>query len=214
MSQPDPFSSDKFNLWAENYDQDIKAQTQFPFLGYERVLETVVALAAPQAGASVLDIGVGTGNLALRFEERGCKLWGTDFSDAMLDKARRKLPGAHFVQHDLRAAWPAELDRRFDHIVSAYVFHHFELKKKVNICQQLASRYLVEDGNLVIADISFPNTKAMKSFAESAGELWTQEPFWLVDEALAALEKAGLRAEYVQVSGCAGVYSINRPVKL
>ena len=213
MSQPDPFSSDKFNLWAENYDQDIKAQTRFPFIGYERVLETVVTLAAPQAGASVLDLGAGTGNLALRFAERGCKLWCADFSEAMLDKARRKLPGARFVQHDLRAAWPAELDRRFDHIVSAYVFHHFELKKKVKLCLELVSGHLIEDGNLIIADISFPNAKTMKSFAESVGELWTQEPFWLADEALAALEKADLQAEYVQVSDCAGVYSITKPLK-
>ena len=172
-----------------------------------------MTLAAPQAGASVLDLGAGTGNLALRFAERGCKLWCADFSEAMLDKARRKLPGARFVQHDLRAAWPAELDRRFDHIVSAYVFHHFELKKKVKLCLELVSGHLIEDGNLIIADISFPNAKTMKSFAEAVGELWTQEPFWLADEALAALEKADLQAEYVQVSDCAGVYSITKPLK-
>lgn len=210
MPGNDPFSSAEFDPWAESYDQDTATLAKFPFDGYTRVLETVLNLASPEAGASVLDLGTGTGNLVLRFAERGCKLWCTDFSEAMLVKARGKLPGAHFVLHDLRAAWPAELDRKFDCIVSAYVFHHFELKKKVDLCRELVSGHLIENGKLIIADISFPDLNAMKAFSESIGELWEQEPYWLADEMLAALALAGLQAEYLQVSNCAGVYNISR----
>ncbi len=208
MTDTDPFPSSDFDPWAENYDDDTASQTTFPFAGYEAVLSTVFRLASPSAGASVLDIGTGTGNLALRFAALGCDLWCTDFSEAMLAKAREKLPAAHFVLHDLRREWPAQLDRRFDCIVSAYVFHHFELDKKVELCKDLAVRHLTPGGKLVIADISFQNRNDMQAFAESIGALWEPEPYWLADESIAALSAAGLSVDYVQVSICAGVYAI------
>lgn len=207
MSQSDPFAPEDFDPWAESYDDDVVSQDTFPFAGYRDVLETVVNLAAVKAGMSVLDLGTGTGNLASRFARQGCELWCTDFSEAMLAKARAKLPSAHFVQHDLRAAWPAALDRRFDRILSAYVFHHFELDRKVELCRELITRRLAPGGKLIVADISFADQKAMQAFARSIGDLWEPEPYWLADEALPAFSWAGLQAEYLQVSPCAGVYA-------
>ncbi len=208
MTANDPFSPEEFDPWAESYDQDVASQEQFPFAGYERALDTVVEQAAPQSGMSVLDIGTGTGNLALRFARLGCDVWCSDFSQAMLEKAREKLPGAHFVRHDLRAPWPAELDRRFDRIVSAYVFHHFDLTGKVELCKSLVTGRLTAGGKLVVADLSFPSEEAMQAFARSVGELWEQEPYWLVDKSKPALESAGLKVSYIQVSKSAGVYTI------
>jgi putative AdoMet-dependent methyltransferase len=210
MTMPnDPFPASEFDPWADTYDQDVAAQSPFPFDGYERVLDTVVRLAMSAPGMSVLDIGTGTGNLAGRFSMQGCELWCTDFSEAMLQKARAKLPNAHFVLHDLRASWPRELQRGFDRIVSAYVFHHFELEKKVELCRSLAAKRLKTAGKLIIADLSFPDKKAMETFAATVGPQWEEEPYWLADEAIAALQLASLRAEYIQVSACAGVYLIS-----
>jgi putative AdoMet-dependent methyltransferase len=161
---------------------------------------------------SVLDLGTGTGNLALRFAGLGCKLWCTDFSEAMLQKAREKLPASvQFVLHDLNAAWPPDLDRRFDRIVSAYVFHHFELSRKVALALELVRQYLNPGGAVILADVSFRDAPTMHQFAESNGDLWEEEPYWLADESVAALAAAGLKAEYVQVSDCAGVYRIEEP---
>ncbi len=209
MSPTDPFPSSEFDPWAETYDHDVATQNRFPFDGYEQALAIVVKLAAPARGMSVLDIGTGTGNLALRFAARGCELWCTDFSEPMLAKAREKLPDAHFVLHDLRAAWPAELNRRFDRIVSAYVFHHFGLEEKVALCKDLTAHHLASGGKLVLADLSFTNRQAMESFAQSVGALWEQEPYWLADESIQALAAAGLKVAYLQVSVCAGIYTIS-----
>jgi putative AdoMet-dependent methyltransferase len=126
----------------------------------------------------------------------------------MLVKAREKLPGAHFVPHDLRQPWPDELDRRFDRIVSAYVFHHFDTAEKTHLCRLLVSQHMATRGRLVIGDISFANEMTMQVFARSVGELWEQELYWLADDCIPALQAAGLIVAYTQVSACAGVYSI------
>jgi putative AdoMet-dependent methyltransferase len=210
MSQTDPFPPSEFDPWAKTYDQDVINQNQFPFDGYTNVLETVINFAAPVRGMSVLDIGTGTGNLAVRFAERGCELWCTDFSEAMLAKAREKLPQAHFALHDFRTPLPKELDQHFDRIVSAYVFHHVELNEKVSLCKKLVTQNLSDNGKLIVADLSFPNLEAMNSFARSVGGLWEQEPYWLVDESIPALQNANLQVEYKQVSACAGIYVISR----
>lgn len=205
----DPFPPSEFDQWAETYDQATQTSSVFPFAGYEQVLETVVREAGARPGMTVLDIGTGTGNLALRFAGLGCELWCTDFSESMLEKARVKLPGAHFVLHDFRTDLPPELkEKRFDAIVSAYVFHHLDLTGKVQLCQALAAQNLAPDGKLVIADLSFQNRAAMDAFAASVLELWDEEPYWLVEEAIPALEHTGLKVVYIQVSICAGVYAI------
>jgi putative AdoMet-dependent methyltransferase len=126
----------------------------------------------------------------------------------MLDKAREKLPFATLVRHDLRADWPHEIDRRFDRIVSAYVFHHFELEKKLSLCRELVDQHLLPGGKLVLADLSFAEAPAMAAFARTAGELWEVEPYWLANESVEALKRAGLNVQYVSVSSCAGVYGI------
>lgn len=206
MTQNDPFPPSDFDPWAKTYDDDVREQSVFPFGGYSQVLGTIVRLAEPRAGMSVLDIGTGTGNLAVKFADHGCRLWCTDFSEAMLEKAREKLPQAHIVLADLRADWHPELDRRFDRIVSAYVFHHLELDEKVRVCKELVTKRLAPNGSLIIGDLSFPNKTSMDAFARSVGDLWEEEFFWLADESLRALESAGLRVSYQQVSDCAGIY--------
>ena len=168
----DPFPASEFDGWADSYDETTRTESIFPFDGYNELLNTVVRLADPRPGMSVLDIGTGTGNLALRFADRGCELWCTDFSESMLEKARAKLPDADFVIHDFRTDFPSELAGvRFDAIVSAYVFHHAELPRKVEICRSLVMHNLTPGGKLIVADLSFQNRAAMDAFAASHSQL-------------------------------------------
>lgn len=210
MQRIDPFPASDFDEWADSYDDDVVTYDRFPFAGYGQVLRTVLAEAAPRAGMTVLDLGIGTGNLARLFFDAGCHVWGTDYSPAMLAKARLKMPEATLVLHDLRAAWPAELDRRFDRIVSAYTFHHFALERKVGMLTEMSRNRLEPGGRIVIADVSFPSLPDMQTFAETVGDLWEEEPYWLADEAKAALKEAGLASSYQQVSPCGGVYRIEQ----
>lgn len=202
------FPPSVFDEWAPEYDLGVAIDRRFPFDGYTTVLRTIVQLASPEPGDTVLDLGIGSGNLALLFAERGCVIWGVDFSVKMLKQARKKLPNASLAVRDLREELPAHFPQRFNHIVSAYTFHHFPLDEKVQLVQKMMKEHLKPNGGMVIGDIAFCNAAAEDAFRRKAGDEWEQEYYWLVDETQTALSKAGFSAVYSQVSSCAGVLKI------
>lgn len=55
------------------------------------------------SGHALLDLACGTGRSAAPFAERGFHVTGVDASQAMLERAARRLPDAPLVQADLRA---------------------------------------------------------------------------------------------------------------
>jgi putative AdoMet-dependent methyltransferase len=204
------FPPSDFDQWAESYDRDVLDGGRFPFVGYQSALETVFRLAEAKPGMKVLDLGTGTGNLAAFFAQTGCQVWGIDFSEAMLVKARQKLPGVTFLLADLGHDLPLQLPGSFDRIVSAYAFHHFDLSAKVHIIQRLVSR-LTAGGKLVFADIAFADQAALQWVRQMVGEDWEDEFYWLADETLPALEQAGLLASFTPASTMAGVFTVLKP---
>jgi putative AdoMet-dependent methyltransferase len=198
--------SQLFDDWAERYDCSVQS-TAGLFQGYEQVLERVVRSADACPGMRVLDLGVGTGNLARQFVALGCEVWGADFSSAMLSKARAKVPQARLVQMDLlRDVWPDELaGQRFDRIVSTYVFHEFDLATKVHLLKRLARDHLAGRDRIVVGDVAFPSLQALQ---EAGADRWDEdEHYWAADEAIAACETAGFRVSYTQMSSCGGVFA-------
>ena len=213
-----------FDRWAESYDESLDGKSGFPFEGYERVLDLIVERANLEPGMEVLDLGIGTGNLAGRLLERGCDVWGLDFSLQMLTKVRAKYPQIELLKADIRGDWPIDVDRRFDRVVSAYVLHEFDLDSKVRLLDKLARQHLVDSGLIVVGDISFPTAgerdEANKLYLGDWDEekqtwkdgIWDEdEHYWATDEAIEALAAAGLTARCEQVSFCGGVYVIERP---
>ncbi len=204
-----------FDKWAATYEQDIVAdQEGYPFAGYDRVLATVCREADCRPGQEVLDLGIGTGNLATRLVAAGCRVWGADFSAEMLKLAAGKLPQVNLIRVDLTAPeWPAGMQRRFDQIVSTYAIHEMTLADKATLLNRLGRDHLVAGGKIVVGDLSWFTAAARDAFLDSQEDWEGDEFYWAMDETRAALEPAGWQIAYQQISFCAGVYTFqNREV--
>ena len=213
MSKYTPIPQE-FDDWAAMLDQDIlESADKFPFMGYAEVLDEVVRLAETTPGTAVLDLGIGTGNLAGRFLAMNCPVYGLDFSLQMLAAAQLKYAQLHLAQADLLGDFGGVIEQafepsRFGAIVSGYTFHHFDLPTKVRLLTRLAVDHLTPGGRIVIGDIAFPDAAAQAAARLEWGELWEEEDYWIADETLAACQQAGLRVDYKQISSCAGVFAI------
>lgn len=77
-----------FDSFAEKYDLWFDTPLGKYVADTEKRL--TLAIANPQKGEKMLDVGIGTGFFALEFLKRGAEITGIDVSPNMLDVARRK----------------------------------------------------------------------------------------------------------------------------
>ena len=203
-------SPELFDAWAADYDYFIKTGADsFPFRGYDDVLNRIVELADPKRGSRILDVGIGTGNLAKRFVEFDCEIWGIDYSSKMLEEAKKKVPDAQLLQVDVESEWPSDLTVGFDSIVSAYTLHHLTLERKITAVKRMSDELLRESGSIIMGDISFPTFSARAKAREQLASFWDDdEYYWAADEFKTMIWGQGLYVAYEQISDFGGVYII------
>ncbi len=88
-----------FDRIAPVYDAMNRTMTA----GLDRRWRRITAQAVVSSGNSVLDACCGTGDLAIACARVGARVTGLDFSEPMLERARRKAPGLEWVRGDLLA---------------------------------------------------------------------------------------------------------------
>jgi SAM-dependent methyltransferase len=96
---------------------------------------------ADQITGSVLDAGCGTGDHALYFANRGCKVTGIDFVEQAIIRARRKAEGRNlpvtFLVKD--ALELKDWDERFDTVIDSGLFHVFSDQDRQRYVASLAA---------------------------------------------------------------------------
>lgn len=203
-----------FDRWAENYDYDVRESDQaesYPFAGYERVLDRIAVFVLAEPVGKMLDLGTGSGTLASRFYDAGWKISAVDFSEEMLKQARESMPEARFLIADFTKALPKELDgEKFDFIVMTYAFHHLEYEKQADFLRSLLP-LLIENGKILLGDISFETKEGFEKVKLQSGEEWDDEEFYPIVEELRA-QLPDLHFEHEVISFCATVMRIGLKV--
>jgi ubiquinone/menaquinone biosynthesis C-methylase UbiE len=124
----------------------------------------LVEQAHPEPGQRFLDLGCGTGTLALLVKERqaAADVVGLDADPEMLDQARSKAERAG-VELRLDEGFSTELpypDAGFDRVLSTLFFHHLDLESKHRTAREIA-RVLDRGGELHVADWGRPSDPLM-----------------------------------------------------
>lgn len=106
--------------------------TEIP--GYEELEDAAAAAANALAPNTVLELGTGTGETALRI--RAASWTGIDSSEAMLALARERLPQADLRLSRLEDPLP---EGPFDLVVSALAVHHLDAQGKRDLFRRIAA---------------------------------------------------------------------------
>ncbi|MFQ6001203.1 MAG: corrinoid protein-associated methyltransferase CpaM [Anaerolineae bacterium] len=127
----------------------------------ERAKEDIAALV--NAGEQVLDIGCGTGTLAVLLAQRGAQVVGVDISASMLEIARARAREENLEEQiELRELGAVDLDtafedQSFDCVVSTLTFSELS-EGEIDYTLQQCWRILKEGGKLIIADEILPTS--------------------------------------------------------
>ncbi len=125
--------------------------------GLEKIAAAVVREAGSVDGADVVDLGCGSGQLALGLAESARSVTAVDFSAQMLalldERAKAAgLSNVTTVRSTLQALDLAE--NSVDVIVTNYALHHLQHKEKAALVAK-AAKWLRPGGRLVIGDMMF-----------------------------------------------------------
>lgn len=137
-----------FDRIAPVYDAMNRAMT----VGLDRRWRRLTAEAVVAAGDGVLDACCGTGDLALAAQAEGGKVTGLDFSEAMLERARRKSSEIEWIRGDLLRL-PFQ-DAAFDAVTVGFGVRNVE---DLDRALREARRVLRPGGRLAILEIVRPH---------------------------------------------------------
>ncbi len=135
--------------------------------------ESVLLEQVPRDAGRVLDLGTGDGRLLALLKRDRPEIVGVgvDFSEVMLDAARKRFADDEHVellQHDLSEPLP-ELGR-FDVVISSFAIHHLEHDRKRSLYGEVFD--LLEPGGVFanFEHVASPTDRLHLAFFEAIGE--------------------------------------------
>src|SRR3954451_7153985 len=126
---------------------------------HHRWRERAADLARVGPGSRALDVATGTGDLAIELASRGAAVIGSDFSEGMLEVARKKAPGLDWEQANaLALPYP---DASFDAATVGFGARNFS-----DLAQGLRemTRVVRPGGRVVVLEITTPQKPPLSTF--------------------------------------------------
>ena len=155
----------------DRFSKEYESQDRYRYLFYRWMVKTIVRQVEAES-CRILDIGTGTGNLALRLAMRypNSRILGVDISSGMIKEAKAKCArmGLTNVRFEVSPVEALRI-RRVGLAVSLLALHHVRDKKLV--VSNVYAR-LTQNGKLVIGDWFMPT----KDYEKEIDELRRKNP--------------------------------------
>lgn len=197
-----------FDDWADDYDETIEAKDgeyAEVFKNYNEILNETVKHISKYKGASVIDIGSGTGNLANVASKIGYNVIGIEPNSKMLNIASSKYPFIKFLPGTFLSL-PIE-NNSVDAIINSYAFHHLTDEEKIDAVVLFKSK-LKKDGIVIVADTMYQSEEAKELLIKEAednnytsllNDLNTE--FYTTHKVLSEIfEDEGFKVSYIQMN--------------
>ena len=141
--------ADRFDEMAPEYDAEQSEE-------YPATVSLVVEHASPDEDETVLDLGAGTGAIALALAEDADRVFGRDISEGMLEQAREKaadrgLDNVTFGEGRFRAPNVPD-DVSVDVVTTNFAMHHLSDEEKREAIETIAA---LEPRRIVLGDVMF-----------------------------------------------------------
>ncbi|MDS0293364.1 class I SAM-dependent methyltransferase [Halogeometricum luteum] len=140
--------ADRFSSIAADYDESQDSEE------YRACASLVVEHAAPTAEDVVLDLGTGTGAIALALAPKAKRVVGRDISEGMLERAREKAEaeGITNVEFGEGRFRDPNYDGEVDVVVSNFAMHHLSDEEKREAIAVIAD---LDPDRFVLGDVMF-----------------------------------------------------------
>lgn len=196
---------DIFTDWANDYDDFVAGKNEEykeVFSGYTDILRELVK----RSGDSVMEFGIGTGNLTRRLLAAGKDVYPIEPSMEMQKLANAKLMGiVEIVDGDMQD-FPMP-PHKVDTILSSYVFHHLQTGEKAEVLKKYYD-ILETGGSVIFADTMFMDqdyfdekiAEAVQNKFYDLAEDLRREYYPLIPELYRQFKDAGFTVSYTEMN--------------
>ena len=155
MSDTTELTQQWFKNWSNDYDNTLGKIKR-----HQQLLDMAVKISKVKGSERVLDIGVGTGLLALKFlAKAGCTVVGIDYSRDMMDICTdkiKKLNLGNRIECKIMAAAALDFPKNsFDIAAATVTLHH--IKNKLPVIKAIRN-VLKPGGRFVLGDLDMDTT--------------------------------------------------------
>ena len=159
-----------FDDWVDDYDDTVthnSGEYKEVYQNYTEILNETVKHISKYKGATVADIGSGTGNLTSAAYNIGYNVIGVEPNNKIKQIAKNKYPDINFISGTFLSL-PIE-ENSLDAIITSYAFHLLSKDEKDKSIKIFKEK-LKSQGSIVITDIIFESEESKNNLIDDAIE--------------------------------------------